>query len=57
MERLLNHYGIKAFFREQNVRIGRHVVADVEEQFKLLLQKAISRAQHNKRKTVFGGDI
>lgn len=57
MERLLNHYGIKTFFREQNVRIGRHVVAEVEEQVKLLLQKAISRAQHNKRKTVFGGDI
>ncbi len=57
MERLLNHYGIKAFFREQKVRIGRHVLADVEEQVKDMLQKAIARAQHNKRKTVFGGDI
>ncbi len=57
MERLLNHYGIKLFFREQKVRIARDVFSTLEEDIKCVMQKAIARAQHNKRKTVFGSDF
>ncbi len=57
MERLLNHSGIKAFFRERNVKVERHVLPTIEEHVKEVLQKAIVRMQQNQRKTVFGRDL
>jgi histone H3/H4 len=57
VERLLNHSGIKAFLRKQNVRMGRHMLSSLEERVKELLFRAITRAKQNKRKTLFGGDL
>lgn len=54
---LVNNSGIKAFFREHNVKMSRHVLLTLEEQMKEVLTKTVLRAQQNQRKTVFGRDV